>query len=161
MSKTPYTYSLFEGTFKTPVPVLDRSINLLMFRDPDNCEYQIVITRTSLGEEQTPERWCESEMEALRNKLPGFQIEGKLIKHEVGPAKLAVVQVANRYLHDGETIRQVQSVIKLPQHIHYNTEGRDVLIFTLNAKKEFTAHQRKHYVQVINTFMPWSLAAET
>ncbi len=84
----------------------------------------------------------------------GFQVEGKLLKHEIGPAKLPVVQVANHYLQDGKKFRQVQSIMQLPYHSLTNTDGRSVLIFTLNTDGEFTEYQRKHYVQIINSFNP-------
>lgn len=154
MSMQNISYSLYEGSFISPQPVLDRSINLLMFRDPDAKEYQIIINRATLAEDQDLEAWCEVEINNLRNKLPGFQTEGKLLKHEIGPAKLSVVQIANRYLNDGDTIRQVQSIVRLPQHPRYNSLGYDILVFTLNAADEFTDYQRKHYVQMINSFAP-------
>jgi len=154
MSLTNYNYHLYEGTFLSPEPIFDRSIQILMFRDPDEKEYQLMINRTMLDEEQTIESWCESEMDALRNKLPGFKTEGKLLKTEIGPAKLEVVQVANRYLNEGAIKRQIQSILKLPSHPRYNALGRGVIIFTLSSDEEFTEHQRKHYVQVINSFSP-------
>ncbi|WON77470.1 DcrB-related protein [Serratia sp. UGAL515B_01] len=154
MSMQNISYNLYEGTFLTPKPALDRSINLLMFRDPDENEYQIIVNRATLAEDQDLQAWCEMEMDNLRNKLPGFQVEGKMLKHEIGPAKLPVVQVANRYLHDGNTIHQVQSVVKLPKHSVYNRQGLDIMVFTLNASAEFSDFQRKHYVQVINSFSP-------
>ncbi|MGQ8776510.1 DcrB-related protein [Serratia sp. NA_112.1] len=154
MNQHTYSYSLYEGTFLSPPPIFDRSIQLLMFRDPDDHEYQLIINRTMLDEDQEIEAWCEAEMDKLRHKLPGFKTEGKLLKHEIGPAKLQVVQIANRYLSEGEIKRQIQSIIKLPQHSRYNPLGRDILIFTLNSVDEFTEYQRKHYVQVINSFSP-------
>lgn len=147
-------YSLFEGTFITAAPVLDRSVNILMFRDPDNKEYNLLINRTLLEEEETIDAFCEAQLETLRNTLPGFQTEGKLLKHEIGPAKLQVIQLANRYLKDGKNIRQVQSVMQLPQHNLANPSGRGLIIFTLHTEEEFTEYQRKHYVQVLNSFNP-------
>ncbi|MFJ3458555.1 DcrB-related protein [Scandinavium goeteborgense] len=148
------TYSLFEGSFITAAPVLDRSVNILMFRDPDDKEYNLLINRTLLDEDQTIDTFCETQIENLRNTLPGFQVEGKLLKNEIGPAKLVVIQLANRYLQDGKTIRQVQSVMKLPMHNQANPSGRGVIIFTLHVEDEFTEFQRKHYVQVLNSFNP-------
>ncbi len=154
MKMQKYSYNLYEGTFISEQPVLDRSIQILMFRDPANNEYQIIINRATLGEDQDIEAWCNSEMDSLRNKLPGFDMEGKMLKHEIGPAKLQVIQVANHFLSDGDTVRQVQSVMKLPMNPRYNPLGNDILIFTLNALNEFTEYQRKHYVKVINSFSP-------
>ncbi|HBZ14762.1 DcrB-related protein [Pantoea sp. NPDC088449] len=147
-------YHIAEGVFMTAPPVMDRSIQLLMFRDPDDKEYRVIITRAGLAEEQTQEEWVEKEMENLRFRLPGFQTEGKMLRHQIGPAKLDVIQVANRYLDDGEIVRQVQSVVKLPKHSRYNPIERDVLVFTLQANEEFTEYQRKHYVQIINSYSP-------
>ncbi|MEB5973376.1 DcrB-related protein [Pantoea dispersa] len=155
MSNKSIMYSMTEGVFMTTPPVLDRSIQILLFRDPDDKEYRIVITRAALAEEQTQEQWVEKEMENLRFRLPGFQTEGKLLKHQIGPAKLDVIQVANRYLDEGEVVRQVQSVIKIPQHPTYNPADLDVLVFTLQTTiNEFTDYQRKHYVQIINSYAP-------
>ncbi|MFP2516981.1 DcrB-related protein [Buttiauxella agrestis] len=148
------TYALFEGTFLTPAPVLDRSVNILMFRDPQNKEYNLLINRTLLEEGQEIDSFCEAQVETLRNALPGFQTEGKMLRHEIGPAKLTVVQLANRYLQDGKVIRQVQSVLQLPLHNVANPSGRGVIIFTLHAENEFTEYQRKHYVQALNSFNP-------
>ncbi|EPN9525620.1 DcrB-related protein [Cronobacter malonaticus] len=154
MSNKVQTYSLYEGNFLTTAPVLDRSVNVLMFRDPDNQEYNLIINRATLDEEQTPEAFCESQMDILRNKLPGFQLEGKMLRHETGPFRLPVVQIANRYLQEGKTIRQVQTVIQLPFHAAANPLSREVIIFTLYADADFTEYQRKHYVQIINSFNP-------
>lgn len=154
MSMSNVSYSLYEGTFLTSQPILDRSIQILMFRDPEGHEYQVIINRATLAEDQDMEAWSEMEMENLRNKLPGFTTEGKLLKHEIGPARLQVVQVANRYLNEGRIIRQVQSMVKLPQNNRYNQLERDLIVFTLNAEGDFTDYQRKHYVQVINSFSP-------
>ncbi|MDY1035601.1 DUF1795 domain-containing protein [Enterobacteriaceae bacterium RIT714] len=151
--KTP-NYTILEGNFLSQAPVLDRSVNILMFRDPDDNEYNIMINRATLEEEQEIEAFCEAQIEELRNKLPGFQMDGKLLKNEIGPARLPVVQIANQYLQDGQKVRQVQTVIKLPWHAVTNHNGREVLIFTLYSMQEFSDHQRKHYVQIINTFQP-------
>lgn len=153
MSNKVQHYSLYEGNFLTTAPVLDRSVNVLMFRDPDNQEYNLIINRATLDEEQTPEAFCESQMDILRNKLPGFQLEGKMLRHET-PSRLPVVQIANRYLQEGKTIRQVQTVIQLPFHAAANPQNREVIIFTLYAEADFTEYQRKHYVQIINSFNP-------
>lgn len=148
------SYNLTEGRFLSPLPIIDRTVNILMYRDPDDNEYTIMVNRTSLAEEESIDAFCEQQIEQLRNKLPGFQMDGKMLKSEVGPAKLPVVQIANRYLQDGKTARQVQSVIKLPWHAVMNHNEREVIIFTLHSVGEFSEHQRKHYVQVINTFQP-------
>ncbi|OON40199.1 T6SS protein Cts1W [Izhakiella australiensis] len=154
MKKPINSYTLYEGNFLTTAPVLDRTINILMFRDPSDQEYQIIINRTTLAEDQTVEDWYELETENLRNKLPGFQSEGKLLKDEIGPTKLPIIQIANRYLNDGDIIRQVLSIISLPKNSTYNPEGREIIIFNLNTKNEFTDYQRQHYVRVINSFSP-------
>jgi len=154
MSQENLSYSIYEGGFFTKEPVLDQTINILMFRDDKDNEYNIFINRATMDEEQTPENYCEVEMENMKNELPGFQVEGKLLKHELGPAKLPVVQVANKYLQDGKIVKQVQSIISLPYHKVSNSETNRVIIFTLQANDEFTEYQRKHYVQIINSFMP-------
>lgn len=154
MSNSPYDYHMYEGNFLTPRPVLDRSVNLLMFRDDEDKEYQIVINRVLLPEGKEVDVWCEEEMEKLRNKLPGFNIEGKLLKHEIGPAKIPIVQVANRYLHEGKIKKQIQSIMRLPEDTVHNPLNREMIIFTLISEGEFTEYQRKHYVQVINSFTP-------
>lgn len=147
-------YAILEGCFQSVTPLLDRSVNILMFRDPDDNEYNILINRATLEEDQKPEDFCEAQIELLRNTLPGFQLEGKLLKSEIGPARLSVVQIANQYLKDGNKVRQVQSIIKLPWHAKTNYNEREVIIFTLNANQDFTEYQRKHYVHIINSFQP-------
>ncbi|EOC1608858.1 DcrB-related protein [Cronobacter turicensis] len=154
MSNKVQRYSLYEEHFLTTAPVLDRSVNILMFRDPDNQEYNLIINRATLDEEQTPEAFCESQMEILRTTLPGFQLEGKLLRHETGPSRLPVVQIANRYLQEGKTIRQVQTLVQLPFHAATNPLSREIIIFTLHAEADFTDYQRRHYVQIINSFNP-------
>jgi hypothetical protein len=154
MSTAPFTYNMYDGSFLTSPPELDRTVNILMFRDPEQLEYQLTINRATLRKEETLEQFCEKEITLLRNKLPGFQTEGQLLRHELGPGKLAVVQVANCYLADGKKVHQVQSIIQLPQHNRYNPVGDQLIIFSLVAKQEFSEYQRKHYVQVINSFTP-------
>lgn len=150
------SYNLIEGHFLSSPPVLDRSVNVLMFRDPEDNEYNIMINRATLEleEEESLDAYCERQIEQLRNKLPGFKIEGKTLKSEIGPAKLPVLQISNSYLQDGNTVRQVQSIIKLPWHAVMNHTEREIIIFTLHSVGEFTEYQRRHYVQVINTFQP-------
>lgn len=154
MEKNLAAYALFEGSFITEAPVIDRTVNILMFKDPDDNEYQILINRALLEEDQTPEAWCEQQIDVQRNQLPGFKPEGKMLTHEIGPARLPVIQIANNFLQDGKTIRQVQSIIRLPWHSDVNPVQRGLLIFTLRADDEFSEYQRKHYVQVINSFDP-------
>lgn len=154
MGNNALSYSLLEGTFITEAPVLDRTVNILMFRDPNDYEYSIMINRALLQEDQQPDAWCELQIESQRNQLPGFKPEGKMLTHEIGPARLPVIQIANSFLQDGKTIRQVQSVIRLPRHNVANPVQRGLIIFTLRSDSEFTEHQRKHYVQVINSFNP-------
>jgi hypothetical protein len=154
MSNKSINYSLYEGSFLTNAPVLERSVNILMFRDPNGNEYNILINRAQLETDQTPEEFCEKQMDILRNELPAFQVEGKMLKHEIGPAQLTVVQVANSFLQDDSKLRQVQSIMQLPWDQSNNPNKQAILIFTLSAKAEFTEYQRKHYVQVINSFTP-------
>ncbi|MGV7092034.1 DcrB-related protein [Siccibacter turicensis] len=154
MAKSTLTYALFEGSFITDAPGLDRTVNILMFSDPDENAYQIMINRALLNEDQEPEAWCEQQTEVQRNELPGFKTEGKMLTHEIGPARLPVIQIANNFLQDGKTIRQVQSIIRLPRNSTVNPGNRGLIIFTLRAENEFTEFQRKHYVQVINSFDP-------
>ncbi|WP_312240112.1 DcrB-related protein [Pantoea sp.] len=158
MSSKKMTYTLYEGTFTTEVPVMDHSVNILMFRDPDEKEYNIVINRTYLDKDQTLESFCEKEMDALRKRLPAFEMEGKMLKSEIGPLKLSVIQVANQYINEGKVNRQVQSAIQLPFHAVTNPDSDRIIIFTLNSTQEFTEHQRKHYVKIINSFAPFTSA---
>lgn len=58
MSK-PITYPLNEGTFLTLQPVMDWSINIIRFRDDENKEYNIIINRAELEEDQTVDEFCE------------------------------------------------------------------------------------------------------
>lgn len=155
MKGTKQKYQLYEGTIHTELPVYDRSMQLMLFRDPDLKEYQLLINRTLIPEDKTIEEWCEKEQEKLKFKLPGFKEEGKLIKSTIGPAKLEVIQVANNYLNtEGARVKQIQSIIRLPKHPRYNAEGRCIIIFSLSTEDKFTEYQRKHYVQIINSFIP-------
>ena len=156
MSMKNLTYTLYEGAFITDAPALDHSVNILMYRDPDQNGYNIVINRACLDDDQTAEQYCEQEMEALRNRLPAFEMEGKILKTEIGPLKLPVIQVANKYIYEGEWNRQVQSIIQLPWHKITNPDSNRIIVFTLNTTDEFTEYQRKHYVKVINSFKPFT-----
>ncbi|MFK8256252.1 DcrB-related protein [Erwinia sp. AnSW2-5] len=148
------TYKIFEGDFLTDMPVIDVSVNVMRFRDPENYEYNILINRVMMTEGQTVVTFCEKQMQTMQNTLPGFKSEGKQLEHNIGPAKLPVVQVAHRYLENGNYVRQVQSYVQLPQHPDYNPGNNMLMVFTLVAEQDFTEFQRKHYVQVINSFAP-------
>ncbi|MBB3324723.1 DcrB-related protein [Atlantibacter sp. RC6] len=154
MEKNTVNYWLYEGSIVTLAPVLDRSVNILMFRGPEGMEYNILVNRTWLDEDQTLEQFCEQQINTMRNSLPAFEMDGKLLTHEIGPARLPVVQVSNRFLQDGKKFKQVQSLIKLPWHAIRNPANRAIIMFTLSTETEFTEFQRKHYVQVINSFNP-------
>lgn len=154
MNKSTSQYFIYEGSFYTESPVIDRTVNILMFRDPSEKEYSIIISRASLDEEQELDNWCEKQLETMKNQLPGFTPEGKMLKNEIGPARLPVIQVANSHLNDGETVHQVQSIVHLPRHSTANPDKRGLIIFTLRSATEFTEYQRKHYVQVINSYDP-------
>ncbi|MTD28135.1 DcrB-related protein [Erwinia sorbitola] len=146
------TYPLLEGSFLTDIPVIDVSINVLRFRDPDGKEYNILINRALMMGDQTLVTFCEKQVQTMENTLPGFQNEGKQIEHKIGEAQLPVVQVAHRYLEDGKYVRQVQSYAQLPKHPDYNPENKMLIIFTLISNEDFTEFQRQHYIQVMNSF---------
>ncbi|MGE9553376.1 DcrB-related protein [Erwinia amylovora] len=154
MSKNKSTYILYEGSLLTEAPVFDQSVNVLRFRDPDDFEYTILVNRAFLDDEQTLEQFCEAQMTFMTNTMPAFAVEGKQLKSEIGPAKLPVVQIANRFYLDGKLMKQVQTMVALPFHPVVNSSRKNIIIFTLNAEKEFTEYQRKHYVQLINSFDP-------
>lgn len=154
MSINPVTYTIYEGQFLTLAPVVEQSINILRFMDEDNNSYNILINRAALEEEQTVDEFCEKEWEKMKLQVPGFEMEGSSIKHAIGPAKLPVVQAANKYLQDGTWIKQVMSFISLPYHPQINPSSRNLLIFTLASYGEFSEAQRKHYVRIINSFVP-------
>lgn len=90
----------------------------------------------------------------MQRRVPGFEVEGKNLKHEIGPAKLPVLQSANKYLEDGHWVKQVLSVIILPYHPQLNPKSRNLIIFTLVTNDDFTEYQLKHYVKIINSFVP-------
>ncbi|WP_336797138.1 hypothetical protein [Erwinia aphidicola] len=73
---------------------------------------------------------------------------------KIGPAKLAVLQTANKFLEEGVWIKQVSSIVTLPVHPQRNPDSRKLLVFTLAVNKDFTETQRKHYVRIINSFIP-------
>lgn len=150
------TYKVLEGSFLTDIPVVDVSVNVMRFRDPEKLEYNILINRAMMAKDQTLVSFCERQIQTMQNTLPGFQSEGKQLEHHIGPARLPVVQVAHRYLDGGNNVRQVQSYAQLPQHPDYNPENNMLMIFTLVADQDFTEFQRQHYVQVINSFTPIS-----
>lgn len=148
------TYEVLEGDFLTDIPVVDVTVNVMRFRDPDDYEYNIIINRVMMAENQTVVSFCEKQMQTMQNTLPGFKSEGKQLEHKIGPAKLPVVQVAHRYLENGNFVRQVQSYTQLPEHPDYNPRNNMLMVFTLVADQDFTDFQRKHYVQVMNSFTP-------
>ena len=154
MSKTPITYPLNEGTFMTFTPQEDRSTNILRYMDDEHNPYNILINRATLEQDQTVDDFCEKQWEKMKHSVPGFDVEGKNLKHEIGPAKLPVLQTANKFLEEGIWIRQVSSIITLPWHPHINPDSRKLLVFTLAVNNDFTEAQRKHYVRIINSFIP-------
>ncbi|MBC4011863.1 DcrB-related protein [Morganella morganii] len=147
-------YIIPEGSFITSTPDLDNTINILIYRDPTLNEYNIIIHRAFLDQDETVEEFCENEVTNFTRDLPGFREEGKMITHELGPMKMKVVQIANSYLKEGERLQQVQSLIKLPYHKDTNPNNNRLIIFTLSRTGEFTEYQRKHYVRVLNSFTP-------
>jgi len=154
MSNKPVTYPLNEGCFVTLNPLEDRSINILRYLDENNNPYNILINRATLEVDQTVDQFCEKQWERMKRFVPGFEVEGKSLKHEIGPAKLPVLQTANRFLEDGTWIRQVSSIVTLPKHPVLNPNKRKLLVFTLAVNNDFTEAQRKHYVKIINSFVP-------
>ncbi|WP_130832898.1 DcrB-related protein [[Erwinia] mediterraneensis] len=154
MNQNNMTYRLYEGEFLTLAPDLDQTVNILMFRDPEEKEYSVLINRAFLEQDQSLMQFCESEIGKMRNTLSAFQEEGKRLQHQIGPFRLPVIQVANRYLHQGKMTRQVQSIIQLPRHEISNPLNNRIIIFTLSTVNDFTEHQRRHYVKIINSFTP-------
>ena len=139
----------------TVAPVVDQSINILRFRDEEQNPYNILINRVTLLEGKTPEEFCDDQVERMQRFVPGFSEEGKRLTHEIGPAKLPLIQMANKYLEDGKWVKQVISVITLPYHPRINPAKRNLIIFTLAVDEDFTESQRKHYVKIINSFVPF------
>lgn len=154
MNSKQITFPIYEGSFMTVAPVVDQSINILRFRDEQDKPYNILINRVTLLEGKTPDDFCESQVDRMKRFVPGFEEEGKRLKHEIGPAKLPLIQMANKYLEEGEWVKQVISVVTLPYHPQINPDKRNLIIFTLAADEDFTDSQRKHYVKVINSFVP-------
>ncbi|WP_435946886.1 DcrB-related protein [Dryocola sp. BD586] len=154
MSKKPVTYPINEGSFLTTLPQEDQSINILRYMDEDNNPYNILINRATLEKDQTVDDFCEKQWEKMKRFVPGFEVEGKNLRHEIGPAKLPVLQTANKFLEDGGWVRQVLSIITLPWHPQLNPDSRKLVVFTLAANNDFTEAQRKHYVRIINSFVP-------
>ncbi|URQ60470.1 DcrB-related protein [Pantoea alhagi] len=154
MSKKPVTYPLNEGSFMTFDPQEDQSINILRFMDDDHNPYNILINRATLEQDQTVDNFCEKQWDKMKRYVPGFEVEGKNLKHEIGPAKLPVLQTANKFLEDGAWVRQVSSIVTLPWHPRLNPHSRKLIVFTLAANNDFTEAQRKHYVRIINSFIP-------
>ncbi|MGD8107632.1 DcrB-related protein [Pantoea sp. FN0302] len=154
MSKKPVTYPLNEGSFMTFDPQEDQSINILRFMDDDHNAYNILINRATLEQDQTVDDFCEKQWDKMKRFVPGFEVEGKNLKHEIGPAKLPVLQTANKFLEDGAWVRQVSSIVTLPWHPRLNPHSRKLIVFTLAANNDFTEAQRKHYVRIINSFIP-------
>jgi len=147
-------YIMYEGTFLTEAPYYDQSINVLRFHDPEQNDYTILVNRAFKTEGQTLEEFCEAQSKFMANSLPGYKNEGKMLKNEIGPAKLPVIQTANSFLENRETVRQVQTTVELPWHPVINPARLNLMIFTLASQKEFNDFQRKHYVQIINSFDP-------
>jgi len=154
MSKKPVTYPLNEGNFMTFDPQEDQSINILRYMDDDHNPYNILINRATLEQDQTVDDFCEKKWDKMKRFVPGFEVEGKNLKHEIGPAKLPVLQTANKFLEDGAWVRQVSSIVTLPWHPRLNPNSRKLMVFTLAASNDFTEAQRKHYVRIINSFIP-------
>ncbi|WP_342754614.1 DcrB-related protein [Pantoea sp. MBD-2R] len=160
MSNDKKTYLIYEGSFLTPDPAYDQSINILRFRDPDEKEYSILVNRAFMTAGQTLEEFGKAQMNFLENTLPGYHNEGEMLKNTLGPAKLPVIQIANRFYQDGHLVKQVQSFVALPYHPVINPARVNLIIFTLAVQDEFNEFQRKHYVQVINSFNPETLPAD-
>lgn len=160
MSNDKKNYLIYEGSFLTPEPAYDQSINILRFRDPHENEYSILVNRAFMNEGQTLEEFVENQTRFLENTLPGYNNEGTMLKNSLGPAKLPVVQIANRFYQDGALMKQVQSFVALPYHPVINPAKLNLIIFTLVVQDDFNEFQRKHYVQVINSFNPEMLPAD-
>lgn len=154
MSNKLVTYPINEGTFMTLDPQNDQSINILRYFDEDANQYNIMVNRATLEPEQTVDDFCEKQWENMKRFVPGFEVEGKNLKHEIGPSRLPVLQTANKFLEDGKWVKQISSIITLPHHPQQNPDSRKLLVFTLASNGEFTEAQRKHYVRVINSFIP-------
>lgn len=148
------SYIMYEGSFLTEAPFYDQSINILRFRDPEENEYTILINRAFKQEDQTLEAFCEAQLNLMTNTLPGFKNEGKMLKDEIGPAKLPVIQTANSFMENGKPVKQVQTTVALPWHPVINPGRLNLMVFTLASQKEFNDYQRKHYVRIINSFTP-------
>ncbi|MDF0604401.1 DcrB-related protein [Neisseriaceae bacterium TC5R-5] len=153
-------YLLPEGGFKTAIkPLADRSVNVLMFEDQENKNiYSIMINRDQTRIGETLIGYCERQLADLTIKLKDFKQERKLVNHRLGNAKLPIVQVVSRHKEANEECLQVQTVVQLPSQDNVddseNVGADKVLVFTLSSNREFTEAQRKHYVQLINSFIP-------
>ncbi|HAT23230.1 MAG: DcrB-related protein [Pantoea sp.] len=147
-------YSLYEGKFLTLNPLNDSSVNVLRYQDENERRYDILINRAAMAPDQTVEEFCDEQCERMKRFVPGFEVEGKNLKHEIGPAKLPVLQTACKFQEEGNWVRQVSSLVTLPRHPTINPDARNLLIFTLAASPDFTESQRKHYVRIINSFSP-------
>lgn len=154
MDMTPLSYPLPEGSFLTLPPLADQTINILSFFDPQEQQYEIIINRAELNQEQTVDDFLDSQQQKMQRFTPGFTPEEEKIRHQIGPSQLPVLQTANKYLHEGKWIKQISSFITLPYHPYLNPLQRKIIIFTLASHGEFSHSQRQHYLRMINSFTP-------
>ncbi|WJF92127.1 DcrB-related protein [Paraburkholderia bonniea] len=139
-------YPLPEGLIETPAPVLDQSMNVLVFQEPESrANYTIVINRDRMNAGETVERYCQRQIKTLGRQFDEYTVEQELVLH----ARESVhpyATFASRFRQSGTPVHQIQCAIRL-------ADESGVIIFTLGSSAPFNEAQRAHHATVVSSFM--------
>lgn len=100
-------YHINEGTFELPEDWTDRSMNIFTPDESENPEWNIVVSRDKLAEDETLAGYLEKQIAEMPKALPRFRLisDEEVVVNDV-PAR----EVNSTWIGDGGTVRQIQVV---------------------------------------------------
>jgi hypothetical protein len=139
-------YPLPEGNFNTVTPVLDQSMNILVFQDHESkSNYTLIINRDRQEAGETLAGYCQRQIKVLARQFEDFVQDGDLMT-DTRENGIRYARFHTRFHQGGAPVHQAQIVVQLD-------ESGKVIIFTLSGTAAFNDAQALHYSDAVQSFI--------
>ena len=130
-------YQINEGSFELPDAWADRSMNIFAPDESINPEWNIVVSRDKLDEDETLSGYVEKQLAEMPKALPRFRL---LVDDETVVNQMTGREIVSTWVGDGGTVRQKQIVFVM------NDKS---LVFTFTVLERLSSK----YENVLNDFV--------
>lgn len=133
-------YHINEGTFDLPDDWTDRSMNIFTPDESENPEWNIVVSRDKLAEDETLAGYLEKQLAEMPKVLPRFRL---ISDEQVVINDVTAREVVSTWIGDGGTVRQKQVVFVI--------KGKS-LVFTFTVLERLFSQYSIVLDEIIKTF---------